>query len=58
MSQENNLYFDHQALIVNLQESGDFYIFLVGGNTCRCWSIQNDGLKPIMVRNTFNPIGF
>ena len=31
MSQENNLYFDHQALIVNnLQESGDFYIDILG----------------------------
>ena len=31
MSQENNLYFDHQALIVNnLQESGDFYLDILG----------------------------
>ena len=31
MSQENNLYFDHQALIVNnLIESGDFYIDILG----------------------------
>jgi len=31
MSQENNLYFDHQALIVNnLQKSGDFYIDILG----------------------------
>ena len=31
MSQENNLYFDHQALIVNnLQEAGDFYIDILG----------------------------
>ena len=31
MSQENYLYFDHQALIVNnLQESGDFYLDILG----------------------------
>ena len=31
MSQENNLFFDHQALIVNnLQESGDFYLNILG----------------------------
>ena len=31
ISQENNLYFDHQALIVNnLQKSGDFYLDILG----------------------------
>ena len=31
MSQENKLFFDHQALIVNnLQKTGDFYIDILG----------------------------
>ena len=31
ISQDNNLFFDHQALIVNnLQESGDFYMDILG----------------------------
>ena len=31
ISQENNLFFDHQALIVNnLQKSGDFYLDILG----------------------------
>jgi catechol 2,3-dioxygenase-like lactoylglutathione lyase family enzyme len=31
MSQENNLFFDHQALIVNnIEKSGDFYLNILG----------------------------
>ena len=43
MSQENNLYFDHQALIVNnLQESGDFYIDILGLQEIPCLLYTSD----------------
>ena len=55
MSQENYLYFDHQALIVNnLQESGDFYIDILGleeipvgagQNPPKRWFKSDDGME-------------
>ena len=54
MSQENNLFFDHQALIVNnLQKSGDFYLDILGLQEIPVGAVKihlKDGLKLIMAK--------